>query len=152
MKKITLAFLLSLLFVATGCAKTNSSYNHTLKVGSENLAVELASTPAQRDLGLSGRNTMGENQGMLFIFRPNETLYPAFWMKGMKFDLDFIWVQNGRVVGITPQAPSQEKLNLPDSQLPTYSPPQPITWVVEVNAGFSQRHHIQIGDQVTLKN
>ena len=113
--------------------------------------VEVADTPTQRDLGLGGRSTMDENQGMLFIFDSDKNSTPTFWMKGMEFDLDLVWIENGRVVDITESVPSQKKLRVADSELPTYTAPQPVTEVLELNAGFCQRHQVKIGDEVTLE-
>src|SRR5487761_657283 len=59
--------------------------NHTFMV-------EVATTSAQQQQGLSGRASLPQNQGMLFIFKTPDR-YP-FWMKGMKFSLDMIFINN----------------------------------------------------------
>jgi uncharacterized membrane protein (UPF0127 family) len=154
-KKIVL--FLCLLLLSVSCGKQNKpidvvpsplyNYNHKLQVGGQILMVEIAVTPSQMQDGLSNRVSMDENQGMLFDFgsRPSE---PAFWMKDMKFNLDFIWIAGGKVVGITPN------VNLPNSPsvpLPDYSPPQPINQVLEVNAGWAKKNNIVVGDNIIFQ-
>src|ERR671921_2143509 len=54
--------------------------------------VSLAETPEQQAKGLSIKNTLNENEGMLFIFdTPKEY---SFWMKDMKFPIDIIWISS----------------------------------------------------------
>ena len=45
--------------------------------------IEVADSSMKRVLGLSNRNSLGEDAGMLFIFAEEGT--PGFWMKEMKF-------------------------------------------------------------------
>jgi uncharacterized membrane protein (UPF0127 family) len=54
------------------------------------LSVEVADTPAERGRGLSGREMLPENSGMLFVFDTPGRY--GFWMYGMKFPLDIIWI------------------------------------------------------------
>src|SRR5579864_6843665 len=92
-------------------------------------SVDIADTDMSRMLGLSGRKNLGENEGMLFIF-PIPGQY-TFWMKGMNFPLDFVWISNGSVIQVTENVPK------PTSTLDfaTYSPVAPVDQVLEVNAG-----------------
>ncbi len=110
--------------------------------------VEISTTPAEMQQGLSDRISMTDNQGMLFDFgrQPSGT---AFWMKDMKFDLDFIWIAGGKVVGITADVAHP---NSPNDPLPYYYPPQPVNQVIEVNAGWAKKSNIKTGDDVRLIN
>src|SRR3989344_805121 len=71
----------------------------TVTIGSTKIEVEIASTPAQYKLGLSGRESLVEGQGMLFVFtQPNRD---GFWMKDMHFSLDILWADsNGKIITI----------------------------------------------------
>ena len=63
------------------------------------LSVEVADTQASRELGLSGREKMGDDEGILFVFDTPGRY--GFWMKDMQFPLDIIWInQNGVVVNM----------------------------------------------------
>lgn len=110
-----------------------------LKIGEHIFAVEIVDTIQARSQGLSGRVSLPENNGMLFIF-PSSALY-SFWMKGMRFPLDIIWISGDKVVGFAENA-------LPDnSDSPViYPPPQPIDKVLEINAGLVKKLAIKIGD------
>src|SRR6476660_9003938 len=54
------------------------------------LTVELATTADQRTRGLSGRDSMPRDAGMLFDL--GTTQNTSFWMKDMRFPLDMVWV------------------------------------------------------------
>ena len=119
-----------------------------LVVDQQSFDIEIAETPAQLQLGLSGRDEIGSD-GLLFIFSgPNQS---GFWMKDMKFALDMVWIANGEIVEITRDVPfptSPEENT--DAALPRYYPSQPIEMVLEVTAGFAQQHDWQVGDSVSL--
>ena len=109
----------------------------------------MASTPEERGPGLGGRTSMPLDQGMLFIF-PSER-QPSFWMRGMLFPLDFVWISGDRiVVDITEGVPLPEP-GVPDVELPRYRPDQAVLYVLEVNAGVVREAGVQIGDTVTFE-
>jgi len=117
----------------------------TLKVGNSTFKVEVADDHISRSQGLSGRDKLEENHGMLFIF--DVPRYHTFWMKGMRFPLDFIWIRGNEVVGVT------ENVQSPASPLPQQiiRPPQVVDKVLEVNAGIVEKHNISDGDRVILE-
>jgi uncharacterized membrane protein (UPF0127 family) len=108
------------------------------------LDVDLATTPAQQQQGLSGRTTMAEDRGMLFIFQSED--YWSFWMYEMKFRLDMIWFNSNR------QAVFFEQ-NLPPcspTDCQVFKPSAKAMYVLEVNAGFIRAHNISLGDTFTF--
>ena len=109
----------------------------------------MASTPEERGPGLGGRPSMPLDEGMLFIFQ-GEGQY-SFWMRGMLFPLDFIWISSDRiVVDITVDVPTVEP-GVPDGELPRYRPDQAVLYMLEVNAGVVREAGVQIGDAVTFE-
>lgn len=109
--------------------------------------VEVASTPEQSERGLGYRDTLAEAAGMLFDL--HETKIPQFWMKGMRFPLDMVWIgDDKRVMSITTAVPVQ--LGAPDAELVRQSPPLPIRYVLEVNAGAARRLGLAEGKQLTF--
>lgn len=118
----------------------------TIKVAEVEVEVEIADTDEERDKGLSGRSSLAENRGMLFVMP--EDSQPSFYMFDMKFALDFIWIDNEQVIGFTenvePPADNEE------DNLPTYEPSAPVDYVLEVNAGFIAKNKIEIGNKVEL--
>jgi uncharacterized membrane protein (UPF0127 family) len=101
--------------------------------------IELAQDEAKRELGLMYRDKLAENQGMLFVFEDEATR--SFWMKNTVLPLDMIFV-NGRNEIVT-----IHKNTTPYSEQ-SYTSTKPAKYVVEVNAGFTARHKISVGDRI----
>lgn len=116
-------------------------------INGSTLKVELADTQDKRTKGLSGRDSLASDSGMLFTFA-NPDKYP-FWMKGIKFPLDFIWIRNNVVVDFIENV-EPPKANQSDSSLPVYSSKVPIDSVLEVNAGIVKSLKIKEGDKVSV--
>jgi len=115
-----------------------------VKIGDVEIDAELATTSAARQKGLSGRLSLGADEGMLFVFPDPHT--PRFWMPDMHFPLDIIWINNGAVVDI-----DEFVTNEFDPKNPKYyTPSEPIIFVLEVNAGFVQKNGIAVGDPFSL--
>jgi uncharacterized membrane protein (UPF0127 family) len=114
----------------------------TIYVNDEKLRVDIADDPHEQQQGLSGRNGLDDDEGMLFIFQNPTT--PEFWMKEMKFSLDILWIDaNNIIVGIT-------KNISPDTYPQRFLPPSPIKYVLEVNAGWTEKNKIKVGDFVSF--
>jgi uncharacterized protein len=110
--------------------------------------LEVARTDAEHQKGLGGHAPLGERDGMIFVFqRPGLV---AFWMKGMTFGLDIMWIEAGRVVHLEKNVPAPRPTD-PDSALPILAPSAPATYVLEVNAGFSDKYGIARGSAVELR-
>lgn len=60
------------------------------------LYVERAETPLEWELGLSNRESLREDSGMLFIF-PEEK-YRHFWMKDTYFPLDIYFMNKNKCI------------------------------------------------------
>jgi len=113
----------------------------TLYINDSKILVEVADTAQEQAQGLSGRSSLAENQGMLFLFGlPN---YYSFWMKEMKFPLDFVWIANKQVIEITKNVQPQ------DYQPPkTLIPKEKVDMVLEINAGLVEKLNIKVGDKI----
>jgi len=104
------------------------------------LTVEIADEPHEQVQGLSNRDSLDYNQGMLFIFTQPEK--PGFWMKDMKFSIDIIWIdENSTITQITANVS-------PDTFPQTFLPASPIKYVLEVNAGWSKENNIKAGSKM----
>jgi uncharacterized membrane protein (UPF0127 family) len=109
--------------------------------------VEIASTSLEQARGLSFRPSLGTNDGMLFIFGTGSV--QTFWMQGMNFPLDMIWIRGTTVDGFTQNVPAPG----PGTQvweLPIYPSPANTDKVLEVNAGTVAKYNIKVGDTVTI--
>src|SRR5438876_1112412 len=63
----------------------------TLTIDNKSFTVEVATASADQQQGLSGRNSMSMDRGMLFEF--SHPYAYAFWMKDMKFPLDILFIR-----------------------------------------------------------
>jgi uncharacterized protein len=103
--------------------------------------VEIAENEAERAKGLMYRSYIPDSVGMLFIFdRPEPQ---GFWMKNTSIPLDIIYVdENKKIVSIAKNTKPYSEESIPSLGNAQY--------VVEVNAGFTDRHNIQSGDAISF--
>jgi len=117
-------------------------------VGTVPLKVTLANDEQERKEGLSGKSSLPEDEGLLFVFNQKD-VFPSFWMKEMLIPIDIVWINDGKVANIDKnlQPPAKETSA---SSLKLYYPNKPIDYVLEVNAGFADKNGVEIGTEVTL--
>lgn len=125
-----------------------SSSNATAKIGSKTYKLILAKTDEEKIKGLSGRDNLASDTGMLFVF--DKKGKHAFWMKDMKFPIDIIFINDNKITDIAQNAPPQSEGQLPSS-LPVYKPSEDINYVLELNAGEIKKNKSKKGDKVTLQ-
>ena len=102
--------------------------------------VEIADTDAERQTGLSGRTTLAEDAGMLFVFDQEQPL--SFWMKDTLIPLSIAYISaDGRIVDIQDMQP------LDETPHPSAEPAQ---YALEVNQGFFTERGVAVGDTVEL--
>lgn len=107
------------------------------------ITVDVAETELEREHGLSGREGLGENEGMLFVFQ-SDGMY-AFWMKDMKFSIDMLWIaKNGEVVYVVPSVS-------PDTYPASFAPSKDARYVLELPAGWAASHGVKEGDTVSFQ-
>ena len=97
----------------------------------------VADTEPLRVQGLSNVVRLKSEQGMIFNF-PNKDRH-SFWMKDMRFHLDFIYLDNNEVVDV------RENIS-PNTYPAVITPDKPCNNVIELRAGEIQKSNIQIGD------
>lgn len=120
-----------------------SKRSYQVVINDTPIAVEVADTPQKQHSGLSGRRSLPEGEGMLFVFNEPET--HEFHMKNMKFSIDIIWMdQHREIIDVTHSFS-------PDTHPETISPRQPAQYVLEVPAGFSEEHDITLGDTASFR-
>lgn len=103
--------------------------------------IEIADTEFDRELGLMMRKTMEENQGMLFIFPDAEP--QSFWMRNTFIPLDMVFIDSSKQI-ITIRKNTRP---LSDTD---YSSTGPAQYVLEVNAGFTDKYGIKEGDKISF--
>ena len=116
-----------------------------ITVGGVPLTVELAYLPEDTSLGLGYREGLAPGTGMLFLFEG-----PAprtFWMRGMQFCIDIVWIENGVIQGAA-ESVCPEPVGTADADLTSYVSPVPVTYVLEVPAGWLDAYGLGAGTPV----
>mgnify|MGYP001579355948 CR=1 FL=1 len=135
----SVAYLIS----GTGEAKHTEA-----RIGERTFKVEVADTLVSRAQGLSGREELKEDEGMLFLF--GVPARQGFWMKDMKFSIDIIWIRGEKIVGFSENLPPQG--DTPLALLDTYGPPEAADKALEINAGLVSRYGFKVGDGIIINN
>jgi uncharacterized membrane protein (UPF0127 family) len=113
-----------------------------IMLGSAKLTALIADTDALRAQGLSGRSSLPTDTGMLFAFQTPGTY--GFWMKDMQFPLDLIWISPEKeIIAIDENA-------TPETYPKAFLPPAPISYVVELPAGFALAHSLKVGQNFSI--
>lgn len=117
-----------------------------IRIEDQHFTVEVVNTPESITQGLSGRKEIGSD-GMLFVFEKSQIV--QFWMKDMLFDLDLVWISDGKIVGISTNV-SHPAPNTLEKELPVYVSPSEVDAVLEVPSGFSDVSRWKTGTPVQL--
>lgn len=120
---------------------TRHPLNGTVTIKQTVFLVDLALNPLEKEKGLGYRKTLAPKHGMLFVYDHTETY--SFWMKGVQFPLDFIWLDGNIIVDITKNVQPADGFNMH-----MVKPKSPVDKILEINAGEVDRYNIQIGDTV----
>ena len=144
MKKNIPSFVLAVVFFILLFVIPKEHRNiKAIQIMGQNIRVNLATTDAAREQGLSGRENLKEDEGMLFVFD-----YPdkySFWMKDMNFPIDMIWIgENKEIIYIKRDA-------RPESFPESYGPTADAKYVLEIVSGLSSKNNLKEGDKVEFK-
>jgi hypothetical protein len=134
--------IISAILFLTACSRVDNQ--NIIKINGKEIKVEIADTPAERYKGLSGRENLCGDCGMLFKF--DDKRERAFVMREMNFPLDIIWINDEKIVKIDKGLPPKghNPVNL-------YKSDTAVNYVLEVNAGFVDKYGIKAGDKVIVK-
>lgn len=113
----------------------------TVTINNTVFIVDLAVTSIEKEKGLGYRKTLPEKHGMLFVY-DHKAIFP-FWMKGMQFPLDFVWIYGNQVMDITRNVQPPEGLDLH-----VVKPQIEVDKILELNAGDVDKYGIKVGDMV----
>jgi len=143
-KIIIFLFIVFIIFLLFAKKYSNKDFKYLdIKIGQAPLRVALADNVFLRKQGLSGKENLEKDQGMLFIFKV--PLKYSFWMKGMRFSIDVIWInKDKKVIGFN------EDIKKDFSKL--IKPPGKVKYVLETKNGFVAKNKIKIGDELIFKN
>ncbi|RKX32342.1 MAG: DUF192 domain-containing protein [Verrucomicrobia bacterium] len=136
--------LLAVSVVITGCEDETVSRDayFPLQIGPVAFEAQLAVDPAIQQRGLMGRETLDENQGMLFLSeRPRQQ---SFWMRNTLIPLDIgFFTDDGVFREVYPMYPRDETR--------VVSRRNDILYALEMNRGWFKRNGIRTGDRLDLE-
>lgn len=146
-----LAFVLSLLvlgtFTACGgkdeAAVTPKSVNDffAIKVGARTVQMQIAALPSETERGLMFRQSLGRDEGMLFVFPRSQQM--SFWMRNTTIALDIGYFDSAGVLReIYPLYPLDER--------PVASRSRDLQFALEMNQGWFKSNGVKPGDQLDL--
>lgn len=140
---ISFLFIFVFLFLHVSFTGSTLSLRHdrTIELAGQQLMVQVADDPAEREEGLIGKLSLNDDEGMLFLL--GEPSRPIFWMKDMQTPIDLVWVMDDRVVGWIEHLP-------PDNGEQTYRPALFVEAVLELPAGWIVDHDLEVGDPVSV--
>ena len=118
-----------------------------ITVGDQSLTVDLATTGELRGRGLGYREGLAPGTGMLFVFP--EPGPRSFWMKGMRFCLDIIYINDGQIVSAA-ESVCPEPVGTADSDRTSYPSGVDARFVLEVPAGWLDAHGFGVGTPVVI--
>ena len=137
---IVIVLLIGVWNFSTKHLKNNFAVEKTIQIGSSEIAVQLAQTPQETYQGLSDIEKIPAKTGMLFFY--NQLSECNHVMRKMKFDLDFVFLRDGKVVHL-------EK-NISKDFKGIISSPEKCNQVLEINAGEINLLEIKIGDKMNF--
>lgn len=115
------------------------SYSYKLVINNHVFEVDIVDNPILMQKGLSGRKSLAEKEGMLFVF--TRLGKHEFWMKDMNFSIDIIWFnEEGKIVHI-------ERSVSPSTYPRVFAPQSDALYVLEINSGLSDKIGLKMGDQ-----
>lgn len=140
--------LASILFVAPYINQISEVKRKSeIKINDQIIVAEVVRTERERNQGLGGREDIGINEGMLFLF--DDAAPHPFWMKGMKFAIDIVWINDDEIVGVTEDVSPEPGKS--DVELAIYLPPAPANKVLELKSGRVRLLRAVSGDEVKIR-
>ena len=136
-----------LLMVLSACSlgsREAATPDAWIEIRGQQIALEVADTARKQEKGLGDRDSLAWHHGMYFEYE--QPAFYAFWMKGMRFSIDIVWLRDGRIVDLDANVPFEKGGNGP-----TLRPSVLADAVLEVPAGYAAANGWQIGDRTTYR-
>ena len=141
--KILLFITLAIILIVLYFVFQSKPVTKKVTIGNTEIEAEVADTLPKQIKGLMFRKNIPENGGMLFVFGNDD--YYSIWMMNMSFPIDIIWIDSGhKIVDMVKNA---QPCGI---ACPSYEPKAKARFVLEVNAGFTNKHSVKIGDLVNF--
>ena len=131
-------FFIMMLLMTLGCSAEEDFPANKLQVGEDTYTVEVARSEEERQRGLMHRKSLGEYEGMLFVFARDQHL--SFWMKNTDIPLSIAYISKS---GVIKSIHHME----PESLRPVKSD-YAVRFALELPRGAFQRSRAEVGDTI----
>ncbi len=113
------------------------------RLGGETFDIMVARTDVEQERGLGGLDGLAPNEAMIFPYERSD--FYGFWMKGMKFPIDIVWLDESfRIVHVEGSVGA-------DTYPKIYSPSVPARSVIEFSAGTIDRLGVSVGNFIEIE-
>jgi hypothetical protein len=116
------------------------------KLGQKIIYLEIADNPEKHARGLMFRESLAENEGMLFVFESEEPR--SFWMKNTFVDLSIGYFNKNQELLEFIEMKAVKSLIQKD--LPQYQSHSPAQFALEMKSGWFKKNHIKLGQKLSL--
>lgn len=140
---IAISFITLLLLAFSTTIKSDRT---TVEIKDIKFSTEVVENDEDKQIGLSKYDNLKDEEAMLFVFE-NEGIHP-FWMKGMKFPIDIIYLRDGKITEIYPKVPPPRYVN---GEVINIDPKEKADHVLEINSGLSEKYKFKEGDNVRIQ-
>jgi len=132
------AVIVSLTLHAAGTLRADPLLTYPLRVKGHSIRAEVANTDESRRTGLMYRDSLAENQGMLFVYE--EPGRHAMWMKNTLIPLSVAFIDgSGRIINIEDMLPQTED---------AHSAKASAAFSLEMNRGWFAKRGVKPGDRI----
>jgi len=144
-------FVLSLLALLTACGGAGDRTNNTdktvedrfpIKVGERTVQMQIAALPEEMQNGLMHRQSLGADEGMLFVFAAPQQL--GFWMRNTEIPLNIGYFDSTGVLRETYEM-------YPHDERSVSSRASTLQFALEMNQGWFKQAGVKPGAKLDLK-
>jgi uncharacterized membrane protein (UPF0127 family) len=109
-------------------------------IGGKSFRIEVARTDEQKREGLMNRKSLGQREGMIFVYETDQHL--AFWMKNTTIPLTLVFLsKEGQITQIEQLKPLSLKSVVSE---------RAVRYGLELPAGVLEELGVEVGDRVIL--
>ena len=138
--KVTRSLCLCAIVLVTASCRNETLPTIDVLVGGVTVRTEVARTPLEREQGLMFRKTIGENEGMLFVYETDQRL--SFWMRNTHIPLSIAFISaDGEITQIEDMRPLDEA---------TVSSRRSVRYALEAGQGAFARWGVKAGDKIVF--
>jgi len=137
-----IALLVGMVLSISAVLSCSNGLEERIKVviGGESFRIEVARTEEQKRQGLMNRRSLGDREGMIFVYETDQHL--AFWMKNTTIPLTLAYLsKDGQIVQIEQLKPLSLKSVISE---------RAVRYGLELPAGVLSELGAEVGDRVLL--